>query len=281
MHLISLWDNLYLRGKTVQMKFSSVILLILFAGFFTSCIPTEDMIYLQNKKPNSDAAPISAVATKPYRLQTNDIVSITIKAIDPSLVSIFNPSANTTQTTETSESLYFNGFTVDDHGNIRIPILGEVNVLGYTIDEVRKKIEKELLDSYFTESANIFVSVKLAGLRFTVNGEVGSPGSRTLFTEKVSILEALANAGDITITGDRKSVSVIRQFPHGTEIHDVDLTDIDVMKSPYYYIQPNDYIYVKPLKQKSWGTGKTGIESLSTIITVLSLATTTFLLLQR
>ena len=64
-------------------------------------------------------------------------------------------------------------------------------------------------------------------------------------------------------------------------MHDIDLTDANVMKSPYFYLQPNDYIYVKPLKQKTWGTGKTGIESITTIITVLSLATTVFLLLRN
>lgn len=281
MNLISLLENLYLRGKIAQMKLHSVLIIILLASFFTSCIPTEDMIYLQNKNPGSGSAPISAVPMKPYRLQSNDVLSITIKALDPTLVAIFNPSVDASQTAQSEEGLYFNGFTVDDHGNIRIPILGEVNVLGYTIDEVRQKIEKELLDSYFTEAANIFVNVKLAGLRFTVNGEVTAPGSKTLFQEKVNILEALANSGDVTITGDKKNVAVIRQFPHGTEIHEIDLTDVNVMKSPYFYIQPNDYIYVKPLKQKSWGTGRTGIESLTTIITVLSLATTTFLLLQR
>jgi polysaccharide export outer membrane protein len=94
-------------------------------------------------------------------------------------------------------------------------------------------------------------------------------------------MEAIANSGDITITGDRKAVTIMRKTPTGVQMHDLDLTDINVMQSPYFYLQPNDYIYVKPLKQKTWGTGKTGIESLGTIITLLSLATTTFLLLKN
>jgi polysaccharide export outer membrane protein len=104
-----------------------------------------------------------------------------------------------------------------------------------------------------------------------MNGEIGSPGTKTLFQDHVNILEAVANAGDITITGNRKAVTIIRQLSSGTEMHDIDLTDINVMKSPYFYLQPNDYIYIKPLKQKSWGTGKTGIESIGTIVTLLSL----------
>ncbi len=260
----------------------NIIFLLLVGIFFTSCVPITDLIYLQNKNKSEATNAVNPVVVKPYRLQTNDVLSINIKAIDSKLVAIFNPVANDAGATgQNSESLYFNGFTVDDHGNIRIPIIGDVNVLGYTIEETRIKIEKELLNVYFNKEADIFVNVKLSGLRFTINGEVGAPGTKILFQEKVNVLEALANAGDITVVGDRKNVTIIRQYPHGTELHDIDLTDIKVMQSPYYYLQPNDYIYVKPLKQKTWGTGKTGIESLSTIITLLSLATTTYLLLKN
>ena len=259
----------------------SVLYLLFVSVLFTSCIPTQDLIYLQNKN-NSDAAnTISAVESKPYRLQTNDIISITIKAIDPKLVAMFSPTNEGSVVGKSESGLYFDGFTVDDHGSIRIPILGELNVIGYTLEEIRVRIEKKLLAEYFNKEANIFVTVKLGGLRFTINGEIASPGTKTLFQDQVTIMEAIANAGDITITGDRKAVTVMRKTPSGVIMQDIDLTDINAMKSPFYYLQPNDYIYIKPLKQKTWGTGKTGIESLGTIITLLSLATTTFLLLKN
>lgn len=247
--------------------------------FFTSCIPTKDLVYLQNTNGASSEVPISEVMSKPYRLQVNDVLSITIKADDPKLVSIFNPT-NKGETDNVGSSLYFSGYTVDDHGNIRIPVLGEINAIGFTVEELRLKIEKQLLDDYFKKEANIFVIVRLAGFKYTINGEVGSVGTKFLFQDHVNIMEAIANSGDITITGDRKAVTIIRQTPTGTEMHDINLLDINVMKSPYYNLQPNDYIYVKPLKQKSWGTGKTGIESLSTIITLISLVTTTLVLLK-
>ncbi|UFH35779.1 polysaccharide biosynthesis/export family protein [Flavobacterium acetivorans] len=248
---------------------------------FTSCIPTQDLIYLQKKNSVQTETAISAVVTKPYRLQTNDVLSINIKAIDPKLVAIFSTTNQAELGSKSESGLYFDGFTVDDHGNIRMPILGEINVMGFTLDEVRTRIEKQLLAEYFNKEANIFVTVKLAGFRYTINGEVGSTGTKTLFQEHVTILEAIANAGDITLTGNRKAVTIIRQTPTGSQMHELDLTDINVMQSPYFYLQPNDYIYVKPLRQKTWGTGKTGIESLGTIITLLSLATTTFLLLKN
>lgn len=281
MNFIILTEKLYLLANRLEMTLRIVCVLLLSGILFTSCIPTEDLIYLQNKDKTIVTGPVSPVMLKPYRLQSNDIISISIKAIDPKLVAIFNPKSDASIGAKDEQGLYFDGFTVDDHGNIRVPVLGEINVLGFTTEEVRQKIEKELMETYFKEDANIFVIVKLAGLRFTVNGEVGSPGTKTLFQDKVNILEALANSGDITITGDRKNVMIIRQFPQGTEMHTIDLTDIKVIQSPYYYLQPNDYVYIKPLKQKSWGTGKTGIESLTTVITILSLATTTFLLLRN
>ncbi|WP_394773585.1 polysaccharide biosynthesis/export family protein [Flavobacterium sp.] len=255
-------------------------ILLLIGALFTSCIPVKDLVYLQDKNNSGEQNNIAAVESKPYRLQVNDVLSVDIKAIDPKLVSIFNTTQNASAGKSESE-LYFNGFTVDDHGNIRMPILGEINVIGYTLEEVRVIIEKKLLEEYFKSEANIFITVKLAGFKYTINGEVGSTGTKTLFQEHVNIMEAVANAGDITITGNRKAVTVIRQSPTGMQMHDLDLTDVNVMKSPYYYLQPNDYIYVKPLKQKTWGTGKTGIESISTIVTILSLATTVFLLLKN
>lgn len=261
---------------------NSFYIVLLISMLFTSCIPVKDLVYLQDKNSSGEQNTVAAVESKPYRLQANDIISIDIKAIDPKLVSIFNKTESVSSTTGKSESaLYFDGFTIDDHGNIRMPILGEVNVIGYTLEEVRVIIEKKLLEEYFKSEANIFVTVKLAGFRYTINGEVGSTGTKTLFQTHVNIMEAIANAGDITTVGNRKEVTVIRQTPTGVLMNNIDLTDVNVMKSPYYYLQPNDYIYVKPLKQKTWGTGQTGIQSVGTIITLLSLATTVYLILKN
>jgi polysaccharide biosynthesis/export protein len=263
-------------------KITSIIFLT-FLLFCTSCIPVKDIVYLQNKD-NSDLSRVSnPVNPPPYRIQNSDILNISIKTIDPKLSSLFSSSAtngnNSIQLGE--QALYYEGFTVNDHGNIRIPLLGEMNVLGFTPDEVRIKIEEKLLAEYFNKASNLFVNVKLSGFRYTVNGEVSAPGTKTVFVEKLNILEAIANSGDISVTGDKKNVILMRKLPQGIETHTIDLTNISALQSPYYYLQPNDYVYVKPLKQKTWGTGKTGIESLSTIITLLSLITTTYLLLKK
>ncbi|MFD2891052.1 polysaccharide biosynthesis/export family protein [Flavobacterium chuncheonense] len=257
-------------------KFFFVYLIISLLS--VSCIPNKDLVYLQKGNEKMNSIEINPSNTKPYRVQTNDVLSITIKALDQKLVDIFTPSTTGNQNQNSAQSLYFNGFTVDDHGNIRIPVLGELNVLGYTTEEIRTTIEKRLLDEYFNTQARLFVNVKMAGLSYTINGEIGSTGTQVIFKDRANIMEAIANSGDITFTGDRKNVQVIRKVPHGFETYYLDLTDADAVNSPAFYLQPNDYIYIKPLRQKSWGTGTTVMQSVGTIMTALSLITTTILL---
>ena len=258
-----------------------LLLVLLMAIGFTSCIPHKDTLYLQTKEQALDSLQLMTEQHKPYRVQINDILSIRVKALDQESVSILNPAGDENLNASSSERAYFDGFTVDDHGNINIPSLGEINVLGYTTKEIQDIIETKLLEEQFKETANLFVTVKLAGLRYTTMGEIANPGTNTLFQDRVNIFEAVANSGEIPVTGNKKDVLIIRQYPQGQQIHHVDLTDINVMQSPYYYIQPNDMIYIKPLKQKSWGTGTTLRENLTSVITVLSVVTTTILLINR
>jgi polysaccharide export outer membrane protein len=260
------------------MNFFKYTYLLVSSLLIVSCIPNKDLIYLRNNNATNESIEVNQFVGKPYRVQTNDILTISIKALDQRLVEMFNPTTTQSQVQRTPTSMYFDGFTVNDHGNIRIPVLGEVNVMGFTIEEIITTIEKRLLEEYFKSQARLFVDVKLAGLRYTVNGEIKNPGTNILFQDKVNIMEAIANSGDITITGDRRNVQVIRKLPQGYQTYYIDLTDAKAFNSRVFNIQPNDYIYIKPLKQKSWGTGTTGMQTLSTIITALSLITTTILL---
>lgn len=157
------------------MRFGRLGLFFLLAILLTSCVSRKQLIYLQDNDQASNKM-MKAVLTPEYRLQTNDIITLNIKAIDPELVAIFNPS-NTSGTANNNQlrreqDTYYDGFTLDSRGNIRIPIIGEINIMGFTLDEVRLKIEKELLENYFKKEANIFVTVKMAGLRFTINGKL-------------------------------------------------------------------------------------------------------------
>ncbi len=263
----------YMRFKSFLFLFAAILAL-------TSCVSTKQMSYLQEHDEEVDSIIQVQRLRKPYRIQVGDLLSIRVKALDQELVGMFNPVGEANPNATTEEAVYFDGFTVDDHGNIRVPTMGEINVLGYTEKEVREKIEEKLLEEYFKEEANIFVTVKLAGIRYTTLGEIGQ-GSQVIYKEQVTIMEAIANAGGISDYGDRENVQIIRQYPQGEEVHEIDVTNIDALSSPYYYIQPNDMIVVNPLPRKALGLGTTGLEVFRTVTSLITLATSIYFLTTR
>ena len=145
-----------------------------------SCIPLKKQIYFQGEVEENDS--IQKLQDAPYRLQVNDALNIQVKSSDQKLVELFSQSTRTTGVTRgyNEEILYFESYSIDRHGNIRLPYLGEINVLGYTTDEVREKIDKEF-QKYFRNPEDVFVNVKLAGVRVTIIGEVGETGTELLY----------------------------------------------------------------------------------------------------
>ncbi|MGJ8761170.1 MAG: polysaccharide biosynthesis/export family protein [Polaribacter sp.] len=251
-------------------------LLLLFIPFLFSCIPAKDIIYLQGEPIAKKE--IKRINNIPYKLQVDDILNIDIKSNDETLVSVFKKQLSNSNNTSIDESqIFFNGYSIDSYGNIRMPTLGEINVLGYTELEVRKKIENELKNFIKTQE-ELFVSVKLAGIKYTAIGEIGSPGPNIIYQNKLSIIDAISSSGDITAVGNRKKVEIIRNSITGIEKFTIDLTQINAFDSDVFYIKPNDIINVIPLKQKTWGTGTTGLGALTTIVSLFTLISTTFIL---
>ena len=246
----------------------------LLSGFIIlqSCISTKKLTYLQAQEAQQiDSIAQIKMTQKPYRVQINDMLSIRVKALDPELVNAFNPVSQGNLNATTEQKVYFDGFTVDRKGEIRIPILGKVKVIGLTLEEIKQKIEAQLLKEYFKETSNIFVTVKLPGIPYTTIGEFGNTGSQVIYKERITLMEAIANSGDITLTGDRQNIVIFRQYPSGVKRHTIDITSMDAINSPYYYVKPNDLIIVNPLPQKSLGLGT---NAFSTITSLLSLGVT-------
>lgn len=257
-----------------------VTIAILLSILCSSCITNKDVVYLQDKGTVVNDSLLLKEMGKPYRVQVNDILSIDIKSTNAEitkLLEIFDP-VESAGNSGGQEALYYSGFTVNLHGNIEFPILGKINVLGYTTDEINVLVREALFNKYLKDVSQIFITVKMAGLRYTVTGEADATGVYTLFQDRVNIIEALANAGDIKNTGDRTDIKIIRQYPGGQKIHSIDLTDIAALKSPYYYIQPNDIILVKPLKRKALGAGETASQTFTTIASIFSVLISTYFL---
>jgi polysaccharide export outer membrane protein len=242
-----------------------IIALIGLAFLIGSCVPIERLTYLQE----GESKPDYKLQRSSYLLQANDILSITIRSYDIETSQYFNISTNSNQGLQAGDILfYIQGYSVDLGGNINLPILGQVAVTGKTIAEIQVLVETAL-KPYFTEEA-VNVTVQLAGIRYAVVGEVNSPGKYVVYQNQVNIFEALANAGDISIVGDRKEVMIVRQMPEKVETFYLDLTDSRVINDPHYFIQPNDIINVQPLRQKSFGIGTTGFETFSQLLSVVA-----------
>lgn len=255
-------------------------LIILTSVFFTSCIPSKNVIYFQGDTADNEI--INRINNTPYKLQIDDILNVQISSTNSELTEIFQRgqgggNIGAIGGGQGQGAGYFAGYSIDKYGNIRLPILGEINVLGYTTVEIRKKIEKEL-KTFFKNEESIFVSVKLFGINYTILGEISGPGPNVIFQNRVSIIEAIANSGDITDLGNRKEVEIFRNSISGVKKYTIDLTTIDVFNSEVFYLKPNDYIYVRPLKQKFWGTGTTGLQSLTTFVSIFTLITSTIIL---
>lgn len=257
---------------------NKLFLVISFSIILSSCVPHRKLVYFQGEPIEKED--IHKINDSPYKLQVNDILYITLKSKNEDLVTLFNNSNTQTNTNSIGgDNLYFTGYTIDDHGNIRLPYLGNVNVLGYTIEEVRVKVKSEL-KYYINFDKNIFVTVKLAGIKYTILGDIGAPGTHIIYQNRVNIVEAIANSGDIIATGDRTKVEVLREEFDGLKKYTVDITQIDVFDSEVFNILPHDIIFVNPIKTKSWGIGTTGLQTFTTLASVFSIIATTLLLIK-
>lgn len=243
-----------------------------------SCVPNKKLIYLQNLEGNEVIYEDSLItySTSEYRLQYNDVVDIQVHTLDEAMNEFFNirPTLNmqTQQMAGASggDIFYVTGYTVDKEGNIEIPLLGNVQVNNKTLAEVKDSVS-EKLKRYIT-SDDFFVRVKLGGIRFSTLGEFRSPGKHVVLQDRMTIFEAIAHAGDLRVTAKRDEILLLRQYPEGTKLHRINLTDRSLVASPFYFIQPNDQLYAEPLKVRELGTGENLAQSIQLIVTSITAA---------
>ena len=216
-----------------------------------SCKSAKQVAYFQNLDSVSLAA---SKGLYDAHIMPKDLLTITVVTSDPTTSKPFNLAIQNTLGTDgrlgsTTGSLL--QYLVDNDGNIQFPIVGSLHVAGLTKNECQDLI-KSKVKPYLAESENPVVTVSMSSYRVTVAGEVTRPSVVPVSTEKMSVLEALAQAGDLTIYGRRDNVLLIREDANGQkEAHRLNLNDANIINSPYYYVQQNDYIYVEPNKTKA------------------------------
>ncbi|MCR5076999.1 MAG: polysaccharide biosynthesis/export family protein [Prevotella sp.] len=225
--------------------------------FMAGCGSSKDVPYFTNIDSISLAASRGLFDA---RIMPKDELTITVNTTDPEASAPFNLQVRNQlgsgrQISSGGGSLQ--GYLVDNTGFINFPIIGKIHVGGLTKSECEDLI-KSKIQPYLARTENPIVTVRMSSYRITVTGEVGHPGVIPVSTEKISVMEALAQAGDLTIYGKRDNIMLIREDAMG-EKHSVrlNLNDANLINSPYYYLQQNDILYVEPnsVKAKNSGIG--------------------------
>ena len=238
--------------------------------FLASCATRKDVYYFQDID-NSNLQN----SFKFLNIQPGDILDIQIKAINPESVLIFQrQSALSTQQGQLQNRV-IDGYLVGEDGYINLPILGPINTSNKTTKSLSTDIEKALSPYIINPSVNI----RLLNFRVSILGEVAAPGTFTVLEQRISIPQALGLAGDLTISGDRKNVLLIRN-QNGKKLNKViDLTKSEFLQSDFYFLKQNDIIYVRPNNAKVKSSGLVG--NASTLVSILSLAVSLFIVITR
>ncbi len=241
-----------------------------------SCTSQKNLIYFQNDDLKTDNQPDTMLykyengytnSSPEYKLQPHDMLYVQIySSVDNASLSLFQPSTQNTNTSSYGDQgIYLNSYEVDEEGNINLPTIGKVNVLGMNIEQ-SQEIIKQKAEEY---SEGIIVTCRMVSFRIKVAGEVNNPGIYTFYQPSVNIFDALLAAGDLTYYGNRQKIRIVRKSETEDAIYTLDIRKASVMKNKNYYLRPGDIVYVEP--NKNTKTLQTINTPLTTITSSLSL----------
>ncbi|MDO3628843.1 polysaccharide biosynthesis/export family protein [Mucilaginibacter sp. BT774] len=244
------------------------LLFFLLLILFSSCASTKNTKYFQDIPDSGRLGGIPKASFTEPKIQNDDILTVVVQTVDPQATAMINSgnvssaannATGNVMPASSASNLSFAtpninspaGYLVDKEGTITIPVLGKIKVAGLTTTEARELIRTTAEKFYNNPS----ITVRYANFKVNVGGEVLKPGSYIMPNEKVSVLDAITMAGDLTIYGKRENVLLIRENLDGTRTpYRINLKKSDFMSSPYFYLKQNDYIYVEPSKGKAAAT---------------------------
>lgn len=184
-----------------------------------------------------------------YKVQSGDNLYIQVASMDEQTNQLFGNNQQSGNYMNSEVSVYLQSYTVDKSGQIDFPIVDKLHVEDLTVEEIRTKIQS-VVDEYLV-GATVFV--KMVNFNVTILGEVRRPGKFKVYQDQINIFEAVAMAGDLSDFAARSKVKLVRQTENGYKVYNVDLTQDNIITSDYYFIMPNDIIYIEPLKIKQFG----------------------------
>lgn len=260
--------------KTFNKKFLVNSIIVCAITILCSCGSTKNVPYFQDISlaPQSELAN-TAKFTEPV-IQTDDILSVSVFTIDPTTNMVVNQVGSQAISSGSTSSLGATpqtaGFLVDKNGEIDLSLIGKVKVAGLTTFQTRDLIKEKASVVY----NNPNVQIRFANFKVTVLGEVARPASYVIPNEKVSVLDALGLAGDLTIYGRRENVTLIRENGGKKEFARLNLNSKEIFNSPYYYLKQNDVLYVEPNKGKAATLNQARTQTIAITGTVLTVLVT-------
>lgn len=215
---------------------------------FQSCVSTKNVTYFQNLSTQTEYVLDSTSKFIEPTIKADDILAISVITIDPQTSALINQS-NSLQVVGAASNISrqdIDGFLVDSNGEIELAIIGKIKVGGLTTAQARELIRSKVMKDFKEPK----VSVRFANFKISVLGEVNKPAAYSLPNEKVSILDVLSLAGDLTIYGKRENVLVIRDMDGRKEMGRLNLNSVEVFRSPFFYLRQNDVVYVEQSKAR-------------------------------
>lgn len=231
------------------MKARYYLFLCCMALFYSSCRTPKDITYFENIQNQTDGELPTNNASYEVEIEPSDELLIIVNGKEPRAVAQYNLPGNPTgigNESSANSNIYMQTYVVDPKGYIQFPQIGNLYVAGKTTSQLRQELE-EIISKNVKEP---LVTINLINFKVAVMGEVLNPGMLDVKTEKITILDAISMAGDITITGMRTNVLLLREENNTKQFHRIDLTKTDLFSSPYYYLKQNDVIYVAPNKAR-------------------------------
>lgn len=249
--------------RSTVLTFLPVLMVVL---ILSSCVNSRKTVYFNDQL---DAVIKSNNIPAKNVVQPNDILSIAVTSLNPDATELFNKPNNSfvSSTSTNGLNLQSPGYLVNDLGTIQFPVLGEMKISGLTTNELRVRLTNELKTRKLL--VDPIVIVRQLNFKVSVLGEVARPTVVNVPSEKISLLEALGLAGDITIYGKKDNVMVIREEEGVKTIKRLDLNSSDIFSSPYYYLKSNDIVYVEANKAKVAGSTRS-TQLLPIILSALS-----------
>ena len=251
---------------------------VLFALAFASCVPQKKMLYLKDAQMAAENISREYVNDRSidYKLQPGDNLYIRfLNTIDQTSAASLSGDFNGRNTQISSDAgIYLQSYTLDEDGCIELPLTGKIMLKNMTVDQAKEKMQNEI--NKFVNQTTLIV--KLSNFNLTILGEVSRPGMYKVYQSQINLFEAVALAGNMTNFAKNDEVKIIRQTDHGSEIITVDMGQADILSSPYYYLKPNDIVYVEPLKIKQWGFTTFPY---STVFSIVTLGVTLYSIFSR